>query len=217
MLPQITVIIAHCHPDFKLILQNIIRSEHRLCLVAIASTAVELLQLALSHLPDIIIADVALPGMDGLNLMGQLAATRKPAQFIFSWHHLDKLLLKPVIAIPSASYIGRDAAPTEYFIAIKEAMQGIPYYCTQTKKLINKPVESAMDEDLPETFSEKYRVLIYCEILGYSCKETAMATGLSLQSVRIYRTRYKKLLGSRSLEVLVSISAKLIDNRTISP
>ena len=67
MLPHITVIIGHCHPQFRTILQNIIRSQHRLCLVAIASTAIELLQLAVSHLPDIIIADVALPGMDDLS------------------------------------------------------------------------------------------------------------------------------------------------------
>lgn len=217
MLPQITVIIAHGHPDFKMILQNIIRSEHRLCLMAIASTAVDLLQLAISHLPDIIIADIALPGMDGFGMPAQLAAIRKPPQLVFSWHHPDKPLLKPVIAIPSVSYIGRDAAPTEYVIAIRQAMQGIPYYCTQSKKLIGKPAESAMDEDLPEMFGEKYRLLIYCEILGFSCKETAMSTGLKQQSVRIYRMRYKKLLGSRSFEVLVNTLAKLIGNRTIDP
>jgi DNA-binding NarL/FixJ family response regulator len=217
MLPQITVIIAHCQPEFKLILQNIIRSQHRLCLVAIASTVVELLQLAVAHLPDIIIADIALPGMDGLNTLAQLAAIRKPPQFVFSWHYTDKLLLKPFITIPSLSYIAREAAPTEYVIAIRQAVKGIPYHCTQTKKLIDKPLEPEMDEDLPEMFGERDRLLMCCEILGFSCKETAMATGLSQQSVRIYRMRYKKLLGSRSFEVLVRTWIKLIGNRTIDP
>jgi DNA-binding NarL/FixJ family response regulator len=216
MLQHITVIIGHCHPEFGIILQNIIRSQRRLCLVAIASTAAELLQLAVSHVPDIIIADVALPGMNGLNLVAYVAAIRKPAQFIFSWHYRDKLLIKPFTGLAPVSCIGRDAAPSEYIIAIKQAMLGKPYYCAQTKKIIDTAA-SPMDEGLPETFGKKYRLLIYCEILGFNCKETAVGTGLKERSVRVYRTRYRKLLGSRSFELLIWAFTKLIDNNTNEP
>jgi len=215
MLPHITVIIGHCHPQFRIILQNIIRSHQRLCLVAIASTAVELIQLALSHVPDIIIADVALPGMDELNLAACLAAIRNPAQFVFSWHYHHESLLRPFIARP-VSYIARDTAPAEYGIAIRQAMKGTPYVCTQTKKLMDSPAGS-LAASLAKKVDNKYSLLIYCERLGFNCKETAVGTDLSEQSVRIYRTRYKELLGSRSLEILMLVWTKLIENRTSDP
>lgn len=203
MLTRIKVVIAHCHPQFRMILENIIRSQPGLCLLAVASSAVELLQLTVLHAPDIIVADIALPGMDGLAMLAQLAAISKPPQFVFSWYYPDEPLLKPLIGIATASYMVQDVPPAEYSIAIRQAMRGTPYYCTQTKKLMNMPVAPATDAGLAEGFSEKYLLLIYCEILGYNCKETAMATGLTWESVRTYRKRYRKLIGSRTFEALV--------------
>jgi DNA-binding NarL/FixJ family response regulator len=173
--------------------------------MAVASSAVELLQLAVFHTPDIIIADVALPGMDGLAMLAQLAAIRKPPQFIFSWRYRDEPLLKPIMAFACASYIVRDAPPMEYGIAIRQAMRGTSYRCTQTKKLMDPPVASPEDAGLIKRFSKKYLLLIYCEILGYNCKETAIAAGLTRESVRTYRKRYKKLIGSRTFEALVRV------------
>ena len=216
MLPQISVIIGHCHPQFTIILQNIIRCNTRLCLVAIASTAVELLQLALSHLPDIIIADIALPGMDPVNLMDQLATIRSPAQFVFSWYYDHEPLVNSFMAIATVSYIARDTAPAEYNIAIRQAMKGTPYCCAQTKKLMNHSATSAIDARREYKLGEKFYELLYCEELGFNCKESAIATELSQQSVRTYRVRYKKLLGSRGFEVLMRALRKN-NNRTPDP
>ena len=217
MLPPITVIIGHCHPEFGIILRNIIRSHHRLSLVAIASTAAELLQLAVAYLPDVIIADVALPGMDGLNLMACVAAIRQPAQFVFSWHYDHELLLRPLIAMAPVSYIVQDAAPAEYDIAIRQTMQGTPYHCAQTKKLMDNLTTSATNARLAYTPGKKYRFLLYCEVLGFNCKETAIATELTEQSVRTYRTRYKKMLGSRGFEVLIRALERNDDNPLPDP
>lgn len=208
MLPHITVIIAHCHPQFRIILQNIIRSQPSLNLLAVSTSAVDLLQLMVLHLPDIIVADIALPGMNGLAVLAQLAAISKPSQFIFSWQYHEEPLLRTLIATTPASYIVHDAPPFEYSIAIRQAMKGQPYCCTQTERLINLPAMLPADAGITKGFNEKYQLLFYCEKLGYNCKEAAMATGLSQQSVQTYRKRYKKLLGSGSFEALERVLKK---------
>ena len=216
MPPQITVIIGHCHPLFKLILQNIIRSHTTLYLLAVATTAAELLELALLHLPDVILADVALPGMNEVVTLAEMVAIRKPPRFVFSWQYHNEPLLKPIISVTPASFIVRDAPPLEYSIAITNAMRGISYCCPQTQRLLNMPGTLTADAGVAQRFSEKYLLLFYCEILGYNCKETAIATGLSEQSVKTYRKRYKKLLGSGSSEILLQALLKASDKIDIN-
>jgi DNA-binding NarL/FixJ family response regulator len=203
MLPPITAIVAHRHPQFRTILKNVVRSQSRLQVVAVASSAVELRELAKLHSPDIIVADISLPGLPRFVKLIQANASGKSPLFLFSWRYRDQKLLKLIMNIISASYIVLDAPPAKYGIAIRQAMKGKPYLCEQTQNFLNSGGASPADAILAGKFGGKFLLLISCEILGYNCKEAATASELKWESVRTYRKRYKKLLGSRTFEALI--------------
>jgi DNA-binding NarL/FixJ family response regulator len=136
MLPPTTVIIAHPHLHFRVILQNILQSQSGLCLLAVVSTMVELLEQAVLHTPDIILADIGFTGMDGLSLLAPLTALGKPPKFIFSWQYYEESLLRALMATAPANYIVHDAPPSEYDIAIRQVMKGKSYCCPQTERLV---------------------------------------------------------------------------------
>jgi DNA-binding NarL/FixJ family response regulator len=201
MLPHITVIIAHRHLYFRTILQNILQSQSGLCVLAVVSTMVELLEQAMLHAPDIILADIGFTGMDGLSLLAPLTAISKPPKFIFSWQYYEEPLLRALMAAAPANYIVHDAPPSEYDIAIRQVMKGLPYCCAQTERLIvNNTTMLPFDANPMFEFNLKYQLLFYCEDLGYKCKEMALGSGLTEQSVRTYRKRTIQKVGSRGAE-----------------
>jgi DNA-binding NarL/FixJ family response regulator len=198
MLPHITVIIAHRHPKFRKILRNILQSQSGLCLLAVVSTMAGLLEQAVLHTPDIILADISFTGMDGLSTLAPLAAISKPPKFIFSWKYDQEPLLRALMAAAPANYMVRDVPPSEYDIAIKQVMKGKPYRCKQTQRFINTTMMQS--KNIKHKFNKKYQLLFYCEELGYKCKEMALGSGLTEQSVRTYRKRTMQKVGSRGVE-----------------
>lgn len=195
MLPHITVIIAHAHPQFSLILQHIIRSQATLRLLAVTSSVAELLQLIALHLPDIVIADMGLPGMDALALASQVPATCKAPRMLLSWHHHQAHLVNGAVAGGAAALVAQEAPPMHYGVAIRQVMRGEPYYCDHTTRLIQAPGAGYAGATLPRGLPAKYLLVLYCQSLGYNIKETALATGLTEHTVNTYRKRCKKLLG----------------------
>lgn len=199
MLPHITVVIAHRHLYFRTILQNILQAQSGLCVLAVVSTMVELLEQAMLHTPDIILADISFTGMDGLSLLAPLAAISKPPKFIFSWQYHEVPLLRAVMAAAPANYIVHDVPPSEYAVAIRQIMKGLPYSCAQTERLVvNNTTMLPFDANPMFEFNDKYQLLFYCEDLGYESKEIALCIAVTEATVRTYQMNARKRLGSRS-------------------
>jgi DNA-binding NarL/FixJ family response regulator len=159
---------------------------------------VELLEQAVLHMPDIILADIGFTGMDGLSLLAPLAALSKPPKFIFSWQYDEVPLLRALMATAPANYIVHDAPPSEYDIAVRQVIKGLPYCCPQTERLLNSTNSLPFDVNAMMEFNAKYDLLLYCEDLGYKGKEIARGIALAVGTVRTYQMDYRKELGSRS-------------------
>jgi DNA-binding NarL/FixJ family response regulator len=205
----INLIIAHGHPHFLVILQNIIRSYQGMRVVGKASNLTDLLDVAASLKPDIIIIDIGLPGLKGLTHLQMLSLSCEQAKLIFSWQHEHFPVISLAIQAGCTGCIIQDANPQDYLIAIKQAMKGEVYYCRQTEKVINTQMKEGADSNaLAEELSHTYCRLLYCISLGYNGKETALAMGLSKETVDTYRKDLRKIIGSRSIHAIVNFMKK---------
>lgn len=205
----INLIIAHGHPHFLVILQNIIRSYQGFKVIGKASNLTDLLDAAASLKPDIIIIDIGLPGVKGLTHLQALSISCAQAKIIFSWQHEHFTFISEAIQAGCAGCIIQDAYPVDYFIAIKQAMKGEVYYCSQTEKVINIPIKNgAVGDVFAQELSQTYCRLLYCISLGYNSKETALAMGLSKETVDTYRKELRKIIGSRSVHAVVNFMKK---------
>jgi DNA-binding NarL/FixJ family response regulator len=210
MLAPVKLIIAHSHPLFGSILQNILQSRADFHIVGQAATAADLVETATALQPHVVIADIALPGMEDFTALQKLAACCKEVKVIISWgyHHHEHTISAAITAI-CAGYIIHDAPPAEYFFAIKQVMKGKVFYCSQTEKFRNAQKKAGNSEDLlHEITSEKYFMVIYCIWIGFTSKETAIATSLTESTINTYRKRFKNIIGSRSIAALESFMKK---------
>jgi DNA-binding NarL/FixJ family response regulator len=197
------LIIAHSHPHFLLILQNIIRSCQGIRIIGKVTNFTDLLHAAATLKPDIIIADIALPGMKGFTALQQLATGPHPAKLILSWRYIDKPVLTEAIEAQCAGYIILDAPPLDYLFALRQVIKGKVFYCIQTEKLRNQQ-KNADGAIIPEEklLTEKYFLMAYCLWLGYTNKEIAIALELTKDTVETYRKVLRKMIGSGSIAAL---------------
>ena len=195
----INVIIAHGHPHFLFSLQNIIRSYQGFRIIGNATNLTDLVKTTTNLKPDVIIADMALPGMKGFAALQKLAISCGEAKIILSlqYHHLP--LISKAMEAGFAGFIMHDANPAEYSLAIKQAMKGEIFYCSQAEKVIDACKNAGTTGNaLGVKLSKTQCTLLYCIWLHFNSKETAIAMQLSKDTVDTYRKALRKIIGSCS-------------------
>jgi DNA-binding NarL/FixJ family response regulator len=196
MIPHITIIIAHNHHIFRVILQKILQSCAGIFVLAKVDTAEGLLAKIKELEPDVVLAGLELKGMNDMaawqNLLSQCGKTK----VVISWPHHNAEKIPAMMRASRAGYIAWDASPAEYVYAVKQAVKGRECYCNQTEKLRDSLKEAnSFTKNLDDTWLR----MLYCISMGYSNKEIAMATGLKESTVKSYRKKLKSITGFRSV------------------
>ncbi|KAA9037255.1 response regulator transcription factor [Ginsengibacter hankyongi] len=191
------LIIAHSHPVIMAILHNVLRSYRGVQIISKITTASALLKAAIALSPDIIIADIGLAERKEFTALQKLAIRTRSFKIILLWQQQDQHKVAKAIAAGCIACIKQDASPTAIILAVKMAMKGQAFYCSQTELAMtagnNRPGTSNNNNRM---LNEKFIIVLYCSRMGWSIKEIAVAANLSKETVYTYRKRLKKMLGS---------------------
>jgi len=207
---HITIIIAHSQPLLRLLLQNIFSSKPGIAIAAVVANTSGLLKAIAIHRPDIIVADISLPRMRRLPQLAAVAQREKPLRIIFWWKYCHEALVRKMIN-NTASFIAEDAPLSAYVVALKEVMKGAIYHCPQTEKLAGSKNDNMIA--LVQKLNEKYVLLLHCVLNNYSIAETATATDLKESTVKTYRKRLKKIIGSYSYAAIENVLKKMVSGK----
>jgi DNA-binding NarL/FixJ family response regulator len=180
------------------ILQNIFRAHEGFVVIGAPDNAAGLQQMITSLRPDVIVADISLPGMEGFAALQNLMARCLEAKLIISWRYRDEDMVIAALPAECAGYIVEDASPAEYIVAARQVMKGKEYLCSQTERL----------KSPKEVHHEIFLTIAYCMWNGYNSKDMATATGLTKETISSYRSLFKKYLGSTSHVAVVNYMRK---------
>jgi two-component system, NarL family, nitrate/nitrite response regulator NarL len=206
----IHLVIAHSHPFYLAVLQNIFRSYRGIHILGRATTAAALLRITAIHKPDAIITELALPGMKGVTTLQQLSAASQKTKVILSWQHRHRAEIPRAVAAGINGCVKHDSRPAEYYLALVHAMKGKVYFCSQTERCIRIIKQGKDPDPAAEKINEKYYLIGYCKMLGYTSKEIALATGLTQGTVETYWKRFRGITGIRSIIALQRFMEKHI-------
>ena len=96
-------------------------------LVGIVGNGNELIDLARKLRPDVIVADIAMPVLSGLEALRRLKATPSEAKVIFLTMHADAQLATEAFRAGASGYVLKQSAGEELIAAIQEVLQGRTY------------------------------------------------------------------------------------------
>jgi DNA-binding NarL/FixJ family response regulator len=177
-------------------------------LVATVGDGGELIDAAQRLCPDVIVADIAMPAMSGLEALRRLKAAKSDAKVIFLTMHAEPQLATEAFRAGASGYVLKHSAGEELITAIREVLRGKTYLTP----LITKDVITALTEPASEPgvkLTPRQREVLRLLAEGRRMKEIAAILQLSTRTVETHKYEMMRSLGVESTAELVRYAIQI--------
>ena len=195
-----TVLLADDHAIVMEGLASLLRNEFSL--VGTVADGPRLIEAARQLRPDVIVTDVAMPGMSGLEALRQLRAEAIPAKVIFLTMHADAQLAAEALRAGASGFVVKHAAGKELIAAIHTVLRGGKHL---PPHLASDVLTSLADGGTPGagTLTPRQREVVSLIAEGRTMKEVAAALGLSPRTVETHKYQVMQALGFQTTADLI--------------
>lgn len=213
MTDTIRIMLADDHALLRAGLKLLLQKKPQYEVVGEAADGLETIRLYEQLQPDILILDITLPLLDGMECLQEIKARNPQAKIIVVTMHEDEEYIKKIVQGGAAGYVPKSAVDQELFHAIDTVLQGYTYLRPQEtevllRKLLDKPVEEADPQSPYALFSVREREVLRLLVRGYSLGEIAEELALSIKTVDTYKTRIMNKLQATRKSELVTYALK---------
>jgi DNA-binding NarL/FixJ family response regulator len=208
----IRIVLADDHEIFRDGFKVMMKKQPAIQLVAEAANGEELIEITRQHQPDVVITDIKMPKMDGIQaarkLIDELPMTKIIALSMFD----EENLIVEMLETGARGYLLKNAQKEEIIEAIKTVYAGEVFHCAATSvKLAQLIAKSRYNpyrkEVLPElTDREKEVVQYICKQM--TNKEIAETMNLSVRTIEGYRDRIQEKLMVKNVAGMVVYAIK---------
>jgi DNA-binding NarL/FixJ family response regulator len=203
----ISVIVADDHEIFRDGINTLINKQEGIRIVAEASNGEQLVQLTKLHLPDVILADIEMPVMNGIEAT-RIITQKFPGVGIIALSFSDNIhMIAEMIDAGASGYLLKNALKKEIIEAIRAVSANKSYYCMGTsQKLSNALARNSLNpgdsiKQLRFTKREKDIINLICEEL--STQGIAAKLNLGIRTIEGYRARLLQKTGCHNTPGLV--------------
>ncbi len=205
MAETVRILIADDHTIVRSGIRLLLDSEAGFKVVGEARDGQEAVQMVESLHPDVVLMDIAMAGMDGMESTRQIKARWPEVNvLVLTMHRTDEYFFE-MLKAGASGYVLKGAYPSELIQAVRVVSQGEVYlYPTMAGHLVheflNKPAPGP-EEDLSISPREKEILNLLAE--GYSSKEIAEKLVISQSTVHTHRSNLMSKLGLSSRHELI--------------
>jgi DNA-binding NarL/FixJ family response regulator len=194
-----TVLLADDHEIVAEGLASLLRSEFSL--VGTVASGAELVETARRLRPDVIVTDVAMPGMSGLDALRRLKADGLTSKVVFLTMHADAELAAEALRGGAAGFVVKRAAGKELVAAIHSALQGRRYV---TPDLAEHVLEALADPHrATRQLTPRQREVVRRLAEGRTVKEIAAALEMSPRTAETHKYQAMEALGLKTTADLI--------------
>ncbi len=210
---MIKIIIADDHPIVRAGLKQIILEDTYITVAGEASKGSELLQKVRKQDYDVVLLDLSMPGMDGIDVLKQLRLEKPNLPVIILTIHPESQYALRVLKAGAAGYLTKDSASDELIKAIHKVYGGGKYISPS----LAEKIAFALDKDtgkLPHEALSDREYQVFCLIgTGKTVSQIAEALSLSVKTVSTYRTRIleKMQLQNNAELIHYAVQNKLVE------
>lgn len=206
------VFLADDHALVRTGLRMLLRSDPQLEVVGEAATGLEVIEKLASIEADILILDISMPEMTGLDCIGRVRDRYRNTKIIVLSMHEDENYIKNAMNLGAAGYVPKASADTELFDAIHTVAKGSIYLSRNAAQslisaiyaphhLQEKPCE-------PKMLSARELEVLKYIVHGHSITEIGEILNLSVKTIDTYKTRIMEKLHYKKKSQLVEYALK---------
>ena len=187
---SISVVLADDHDLVRSGIKALLESIPGVEVIAEARNGIELIKLVESLMPDLVMTDISMPGMDGIAAITEIHA-RHPEVRILVLSMYDTVdFVKRAVASGACGYLMKDAPPFELEQAVRSVVSTGSYFSSVIAQRLLQPSEPTADDELTQRQVEILRLIAQ----GKASKEIAFELGLSPKTVDVHRARIMERL-----------------------
>ncbi len=195
----IRILIADDHPIFRAGLRALLEAQPDMQVIGEAGNGQEAVARARQLQPDVVLLDISMPGMDGLQALRRMQAEGVNSRVLVVTMHAENEYLLQVLESGGYGYVLKQGVDTDLFEAIRTVARGDVFlYPAATTLLLSRyrDQKRALDESQEgqDNLSEREREVLRLTAEGYSSNEIGEQLSLSAKTVETYRTRVMRKL-----------------------
>ena len=173
------------------------------------ASAVEALRFAAESPPDVAVLDIALPGIDGIEVAKRLHDLCPETQILMLSMHATPEFVYQALRAGASGYVLKESAGEEVVTAVRAVLAGRRYLSGKiSARAIDDYSRDRGPEPLLERLSARERQVLRLIVEGHSSAEAAELLGVSPKSVDTYRSRLMAKLGIDDLPSLVKLAIR---------
>jgi DNA-binding NarL/FixJ family response regulator len=201
------LLLADDHTMFSQGLQSLLEDEFEL--VGVVGDGEALVEAAGRLKPDVIVVDISMPVMNGLDAARQLKKEGTAAKIIFLTMHADDRLLAEAFRCGGMGYVLKQSAGEELITGIKQVLAGHKYVTPLIATEWAEDLSMRVRGSQKLTLTPRQREVLQLVIDGCTMKEIATRLGISTRTAESHKYEMMEGLGVETTAELIQYAVKL--------
>ena len=205
----IRVLLADDHAIVREGVSYLLGTQSDMTVVGGAETASEAVALTLQKRPDVVVMDISLPGLSGIEATRQVRHACPATRVLILSMHSSPEHVYQAFSAGAMGYVLKEAAGTELVNAVRTVNAGRTYLSDRLPHdVMNRYFFGRNDTSPLQSLSLRERQVLELVVEGYSSSEIATTLSLSPKSVDTYRSRIMRKLSIGDVPGLVKFAIR---------
>ncbi len=207
----IRVLIADDHTIMRAGLRSLLEKEAQIEVVAEAENGRRAVQLAVEHKPDVVVMDVSMPDLNGIEATSQVLESLPDAKVIALSMHTDKRFVMGMLRAGASGYLLKDCASQELASAIISVASNKKYLSPDIAGVV---IEDSLyggqqqEEGVSSMISAREREVLQLIAEGWSTKQIAAHLYVSVKTIETHRRQIMKKLDLHNIADLTKYAIR---------
>jgi two-component system, NarL family, invasion response regulator UvrY len=204
---RVTVLLVDDHAVVRAGYRRLLESDPHVTVVGEATNSIEALHVDRELRPDVVVLDIALPGVSGMETLRRILAKRPAAQVLIFSMYDDAIYATRALSAGALGYVSKASAPELLVDAVRAVAKGRQYLspdvCQSMSEVSNRTSE------LAQSLSGREHEVLRLLSQGYDLSEVGKRLGISAKTVANLQTSIKQKLGATTALQLLIMARQL--------
>lgn len=203
----VRVLLADDHKLIRAGLVLVVQQQPDLSVIGEADDGRQAVQLVESLRPDVVVMDIGMPNLNGIEAARQITASRPGTAVVILSMHADEGYVLRALKAGARAYLLKDSATTDLVQAIRAVVEGKSFFSPAVSKVLlqdyMRKLQRSGAEDSYDLLSPREREVLQLVAEGQSNKEVANLLNLSTYTVETHRAKIMQKLNLKGVPELI--------------
>ena len=205
----ITVVLADHHRLVREGVRLLLQREPDIEVIGVGDDAPDTIDLVSRLKPNVLVLDVVLPSMSGLEVLRRLTADVTETRAVVLSMRTDEWHVRQALAAGAVGYVAKESDPGELLHAIREAAAGRRYISLPSGVNLPGPGVESSDRPAENVLTPREREVFQLAAIGRTAQQIAHSLGMSPRTAETHRRNLMRKLSLRSQTDLVRYAIRI--------